>query len=139
MQKIILWYYFQQGEGDFALHVATRVGNTEIVKLLVENGADVDIQNVSYSSKRESRNTVVNEFRSWFLCKRLLFSEKKTSVQRRKGVSSFHQWSLAFTLVLMRSSTTGRPQCTVLAQNVRQNFRLQASQISKIFHFQAQS
>jgi len=33
------------GEGDFALHVATRVKNAEIVKLLVDNGADIDIQN----------------------------------------------------------------------------------------------
>ena len=40
----------QEG-GDFALHVATRLKNTEIVKLLVENGANVNIQNVSYSHK----------------------------------------------------------------------------------------
>lgn len=50
-------FHFQQGEGDFALHLATRVGNAEIVKLLVENGADVDIQNVSYSDEIERNNT----------------------------------------------------------------------------------
>ncbi|XP_078360679.1 uncharacterized protein LOC144645086 isoform X3 [Oculina patagonica] len=32
-------------KGDFALHVATCIKNPEIVRLLVENGADVDIQN----------------------------------------------------------------------------------------------
>ena len=46
-----IFVYVLQEEGDLALHVATRLRNPEIVKLLVENGAEVDLQNVSTGRK----------------------------------------------------------------------------------------
>ena len=52
--QVIFWPLYGiilQEEGDFALHVATRIKNTEIVEVLMENGASVNIQNVSESNK----------------------------------------------------------------------------------------
>lgn len=52
--QVIFWPRYGiilQEEGDFALHVATRIKNTEIVEVLMENGASVNIQNVSESNK----------------------------------------------------------------------------------------
>jgi len=51
------------------------------VKLLVDNGADVDIQNVGYLDERENNNT-----RFYLLSKCLLFCKKKKMYRGSQGL-----------------------------------------------------
>ena len=44
--KFKLWINFKSTQGYSALHYASYRGNIEIIKLLIENGADVDVTNL---------------------------------------------------------------------------------------------
>lgn len=117
------------------------------MELLVENGADVDIQNVSYSHERESSNSRTGTGPASY-SNVFYFSKRKRLYRGEKAclifmVSRVHTRSIAklhtgkasmHCTLALPTKMSASMHCTLVLPA-----KMSASQIFEIFHFQAES